>query len=1064
MLSLPALLKAQEVETITTPGGNTFTVPSRVYEITVETWGAGGSGEGTNRGGGGGGAYSRQTLEVSPGDSFTYQVGGGAPAGSDGPGGDSWFGSRSLILAKGGNSASGRTGADGGSAQDGAGAVRYRGGNGADGVFATGGGGGGSSAGSNKRGADAIGGQGADAPVDGGDGGDEGGTALIVFGGDGEPGAIPGGGGGGGGSFQSGGAGGDGQIRLTYEVLPLPQCSAIFDPSDGITESVPVEQRLDLSVFDPRAPQQWPSNNVIPAGSHVYQSETFGNNVSGYTVAGRARVLVDGNLTIDSSNFAMNLDGAASDLVLIVDGDLVISKPNVKINAVIYVTGNVSFGNNMVVVGALALEGQILDRANTQDPVTYDPEAVESVDFGGSCLQEEPPALELDHIRIVHPGWGLTCQPASVQVLACANSECSSLYSDPVALNLQPAGWLPSQNVTISGAADLQFQRSGEETVTLGLSGPSSGLECIAPDGSGSCDMTFRNSGLLLDVPDLVAGEENSFSIAAVETVEGTGDCAALFAGETRTIEFGTTYLTPGPENRAESFSTVINNTPVASDGTNLTGVEVTFDENGMAEGVRIRYDDAGQNNLTARYVEEDQPDGGTLIIQGSSNYVSTPYGLCLIPEAQCGIADLTCSDTHIAGTPFDVTPKAYRYSSGVDALSCRNKLPAPSFALGDVPVAHQLLFPEGGQPGTLLESTLSYGAGQQNLTLTEVGVFGIQTEAVAGGYLGRDIPASDPATTARMIPARLEASVAEHGVLNSATECSGFAYTGQNFGWQQDFNPVVLVEAWNGSEPPVLTANYTHEDVLGQLPAGRFIVEVPEADGTEKWNDEAETPVPFRTDSSAEFLATGVVEEQSAGVARYVLRPDEQFVYPKSPASRIAPFGPDLEFLLKPLSDLDNIPVEGIPARGLALTPEPAAGFKIRYGRLELENVYGPETGDPLLMPFRATYWGGTRFVTNTDDSCSPWATSDITVTAPGGVMAELATLSGDLELGTAPPLELVPVGNRGEATLEWDVPVWLQDDWNQEDTLVNPRATATFGVYRGNDRIIYWREVPAN
>ncbi|MEC7817004.1 MAG: DUF6701 domain-containing protein [Pseudomonadota bacterium] len=410
------------------------------------------------------------------------------------------------------------------------------------------------------------------------------------------------------------------------------------------------------------------------------------------------------------------------------------------------------------------------------------------------------------------------------------------------------------------------------------------------------------------------------------------------------------------------------------------------------------------------------------------------------------------------------MTPKAYRFSPGVDELSCADKLPAPSFALSNVPVNHQLLFPGGGLSGNLLESTLDYGAGQQALTLTEVGVFGIQTEAVEGGYLGRDIPASDPASTARMIPDRLEASVAEHGVLDSATECSGFAYTGQNFGWQQDFNPVVLVEAWNGSEPPVLTANYTHEDVLGQLPAGRFIVEVPEADGTEKWNDEAETPVPFRTDSSAEFLATGVVEEQSAGVARYVLRPDEQFVYPKSPASRIAPFGPDLEFLLKPLSDLDNIPVEGIPARGLALTPEPAAGFKIRYGRLELENVYGPETGDPLLMPFRATYWDGTRFVTNTDDSCSPWATSDITVTAPGGVMAELATLSGDLELGTAPPLELVPAGNRGEATLEWEVPVWLQDDWNQDDTLVNPSATATFGVYRGNDRIIYWREVPAN
>ena len=114
--------------------------------------------------------------------------------------------------------------------------------------------------------------------------------------------------------------------------------------------------------------------------------------------------------------------------------------------------------------------------------------------------------------------------------------------------------------------------------------------------------------------------------------------------------------------------------------------------------------------------------------------------------------------------------------------------------------------------------------------------------------------------------------------------------------------------------------------------------------------------------------------------------------------------------------------------------------------------------------MPFRATYWDGNRFVTNTDDSCSPWATSDITVTDQEGVMAELADVSGELEQGSDAPLELVPTGNRGEATLEWDVPVWLQDDWNQEDTLVNPSATATFGVYRGNDRIIYWREVPAN
>src|SRR5690554_7327368 len=126
VLALPAALKAQEVETITAPGGGTFTVPQRVYELAVETWGAGGSGGASNGGGGGGGAYSRHVLDVSPGDRYSYEVGRSASSGSYSPGGDSWFGSRSLILAKGGNSASGRTGADGGSAQDGAGAVRYR--------------------------------------------------------------------------------------------------------------------------------------------------------------------------------------------------------------------------------------------------------------------------------------------------------------------------------------------------------------------------------------------------------------------------------------------------------------------------------------------------------------------------------------------------------------------------------------------------------------------------------------------------------------------------------------------------------------------------------------------------------------------------------------------------------------------------------------------------------------------------------------------------------------------------------------------------------------------------
>jgi hypothetical protein len=43
------------------------------------------------------------------------------------------------------------------------------------------------------------------------------------------------------------------------------------------------------------------------------------------------------------------------------------------------------------------------------------------------------------------------------------------------------------------------------------------------------------------------------------------------------------------------------------------------------------------------------------------------------------------------------------------------------------------------------------------------------------------------------------------------------------------------------------------------------------------------------------------------------------------------------------------------------------------RYGRLILENAFGPET-EPLQIPFRVEYWDGPTngFVTNTDDSCT--------------------------------------------------------------------------------------------
>jgi hypothetical protein len=79
---------------------STWVAPAGCLTAIVECWGAGGGGGGSGNGtgaaggGGGGGAYSKKTLSVVPGTSYTVTVGaaGTGGTGANGTtGGDSWF-------------------------------------------------------------------------------------------------------------------------------------------------------------------------------------------------------------------------------------------------------------------------------------------------------------------------------------------------------------------------------------------------------------------------------------------------------------------------------------------------------------------------------------------------------------------------------------------------------------------------------------------------------------------------------------------------------------------------------------------------------------------------------------------------------------------------------------------------------------------------------------------------------------------------------------------------------------------------------------------------------------
>jgi MSHA biogenesis protein MshQ len=158
-----------------------------------------------------------------------------------------------------------------------------------------------------------------------------------------------------------------------------------------------------------------------------------------------------------------------------------------------------------------------------------------------------------------------------------------------------------------------------------------------------------------------------------------------------------------------------------------------------------------------------------------------------------------------------------------------------------------------------------------------------------------------------------------------------------------------------------------------------------------------------------------------------------------------------------------------------------------MRYGRLRLDDAFGPET-HPLIVNFATEYWTGNYFAVNTSDSCTLVPRSAITYPA-GNILTDgnrTVSLTGGSTQGTYVNLSPTHVGfNAGTAGQQFTSPnggtgkfmvsvnltnlPWLRFDWNQDGNFSDislpsgvylPNATFEFGSYRGNDRIIYWRE----
>lgn len=375
-----------------------------------------------------------------------------------------------------------------------------------------------------------------------------------------------------------------------------------------------------------------------------------------------------------------------------------------------------------------------------------------------------------------------------------------------------------------------------------------------------------------------------------------------------------------------------------------------------------------------------------------------------------------------------------------------------------------QLLAPvDGTNPGLagpqLQASDFSGGlAAVADYRFTEVGIINITGTIDDGNYLragsartARMAGASGP--VGRFVPDHFAVEASDNGTLEMACGgTGGFTYSGQDMGWAVAPEVQVTPKNLAGAE----TRNYLIGDFMRLLPEG-VSRNWPGADEDEVLTDGV-TLYPVSVDTN-----TGeIVPRNDGDPVLYRYSSDDRIRYTKSVDTLVAPFTPSVMFEIEDVIDQDDVAalITGTGSVPLSLTP--TATGDILYGRRTMDNVYGPETADELFMPFYMEYWTGSGFALNQADDCTGWVADSDLQDDEQYHSLESRGEAGTFVAGQAGPLVLKPTGDRGEEMLTWqNLPIWQQHDWDGDDNLQGPSATATFGVYRGHDRIIYWREV---
>ncbi|EOG7752543.1 DUF6701 domain-containing protein [Vibrio cholerae] len=712
--------------------------------------------------------------------------------------------------------------------------------------------------------------------------------------------------------------------------------------------------------------------------------------------------------------------------------------------------------------------------------------------FRVCALKSRPVGAQINHFRITLPQQALTCDVADVSVRACANSDCSNTFTDPVTAYLTPnslpsatGGWVNGPTLTLNNGIGLtQLRRNEAGTVDVGVSGSNptavafNNTQCSyngSDFSANNCTVNFLDSGFVVDVPNAYANQTVTGTIKAVRKDNASQQCLPSFGNVQKSVAFWSDYLEPSSGSSGfKVLPVVVNGTNVGQSANNAQPINLTFDQNGTA-AFTVSYREAGNVALNARFTGSgDEQD---LLLEGQASFIRVPKALVLNAKSfynsdgQCPAANMSCNVFARADENFDLNIRAEAVVA--DPVDASDDLTIHNYQQQNIALQHTLVQPSTGQSGVLGVNEYTHLQGGTTTVaqkVSEVGVFDFSLVApthylglyLASANLPIDVVSTGP--IGRFIPAYFDVSPM---TVTLAAACSTggqpFTYLGQPFSYAN--NPGLYLQPKSGSGSDTL--NYLIGDWW------RYENSWTERDYSDAANNlsivftnQLDEPVTRQTASTS-----GVILDGERLSYQKPLQPKPVFN---------AAF--NLTLSASDLTDQDGVcyrPNASPLCSGYTFPPIDGA-MPLYWGKLVIQDVYGPET-QALEQPIYVEHFTNNGFVRTIEDSCTALpAISGFTlqsdpnnngytvlttgVAVPPQVLAEHSAAnlnSGQRAIRFSAP----GAGARGVIDLVLDLNahnlLWLAEDKDGDGNFdQTTQGRAQFGLYRGSDRVIWWRE----